>query len=169
MQYSPGYVQDPSRTHTGTMQQQASQQSYAGYGQNVMLQPAPPPNVYETMPHYQQPHQYLTSQPEQVAFQQQLQQPRPLPAQRDPPHSADLSMGEQQYPDDSQATASAIDTMEDEKRDYQQQLRMTFEAIRAGKVNEASEKLMQISHWLLSHVVALGKLCPHKGLALRMI
>lgn len=190
MQYSPGYVQDPSRTHPGTMQHQSSQQSYAGFGQNVMLQPAPPPNVYETMPQYQQrqtaaievltdrfgdpsylpssvqagmaPHQYLTSQPEQVAFQQQLQQPRPLPAQRDPPHTADLSMSEQQYPEDSQATASAIDTMEDEKRDYQQQLRLTFEAIRAGKVNEASEKLMPISHWLLSHVVVLGKLFFHK-------
>lgn len=185
MQYSPGYVQDPSRTHTSSMQQQSSQQPYAGYGQNVMIQPAPPPNVYDSIPNYQQrhnaaievladrfsdqsylpstvqggmaQHQYLTSQPEQVAFQQQLQHPRPVPAQRDPPHAATIAMSEQQFPEDTQATTSAIDTMEGEKRQYQQQLRLTFEAIRGGKLNKASEGLMQISRWLLSSVVALGK------------
>jgi hypothetical protein len=186
MQYSPSYGPDPSRTHTGPMQQQASQQSYAAYGQNVMMQPAPPPSLYDSVPHYQQrqsaaievladrfgdqsylpsavqggmaPHQYLTSQPEQGAFQPQLQQPRPLPAQRDPPHTGTTTMSEQRYSEDIQATTSAVDTMEDEKRQYQQQLRLTFEAIRGGKVNEASEKLMQISRWLLSSVVALGEI-----------
>ena len=67
-------------------------------------------------------------------------------------------MSEQQYSEDTQATTSAVDTLEDEKHQYQQQLRLTFEAIRGGKVNEASEKLMQISRWLLSSVVALGEI-----------
>lgn len=186
MQYSPSYVPDPSRTHAGPMQQQAPQQSYAAYGQNVMMQPAPPPSIYDSVPHYQQrqiaaievladrfgdqsylpstvqagiaPHQFLTSQPEQGAFQQHHQQPRPLPAQRDPPHSVTTTMSEQQYSEDTPATTSAVDNMEDEKRQYHQQLRLTFEAIRGGKVNEASEKLMQISRWLLSSVVTLGEI-----------
>lgn len=149
-----------------------------------MMQPAPPSNVYDAVPHYQQrqsaaievlsdrfgdpsylpstaqggmaPPQYMTSQSEQVAFQQQLQRSRPVPVQRDPQHSGAVPINEQQYVEDTQPTTSTADTLEDEKRQYQQQLRMTFEAIRAGKVNEASEKLMQISNWLLSSVVALG-------------
>lgn len=184
MQYSPSYIQDPSRSHT--MQQQAPQQQYSAYGQNVMMQPAPPSNVYDAVPHYQQrqsaaievlsdrfgdpsylpstaqggmaPPQYMTSQSEQVAFQQQLQRSRPVPVQRDPQHSGAVPINEQQYVEDTQPTTSTADTLEDEKRQYQQQLRMTFEAIRAGKVNEASEKLMQISNWLLSSVVALGEI-----------
>jgi hypothetical protein len=183
MQYSSSYVQDPSRPHT--MQQQGPQQQYTAYGQNVMMQPTPSSNVYGPVPHFQQrqstaievladrfgdtsylpsnvqggmaPSQYMTSQPEQVAFQPQLQQSRPVPAHPDTQHSGSMPMTEQQYAEEAQPTASAADILEDEKRQYQQQLRMTFQAIRAGKVNEASEKLMQISNWLLSSVVALGE------------
>lgn len=184
MQYSPNYAQDPARHHP--MQQQVPQQQYTAYGQNVIMQPAPPSNVYDTVPQYQQrqsatievltdrfgdpsylpsavhggmaPPPYMTSQPEQVAFQQQLQQPRPVAGQRDPQQTGSMSSSEQPYTGDTQPTASAAESLEDEKRLYQQQLRMIFEAIQAGKVNEASEKLMQISHWLLSHVAPLGKL-----------
>lgn len=186
MQFSPTYVQDSSRPHAGTMQQQVPQQQYSAYGQNVMLQAAPTSNVYDSVPHFQQrqsaaievladrfgepsylpsnvqggmaPAQYLTSQPEQVAFQQQLHQARPVPTQRNPQHAGTIPMSEHQYPEDTQAKTLAADNLEDEKRQYEHQLAMTFEAIRVGKVNEASEKLMQISRWLLSSVVALGEL-----------
>lgn len=185
MQFSPGYVQDSSRPHAGTMQQQVPQQQYTTYGQSVMMQAPPPSHAYDSLPHYQQrqsaaievladrfgepsylpsnvqggmtPAQYLTSQPEQVAFQQQLHQARPDPAQRHPQHAGPIPMSDHQYSDDTQAKVLAADTLEDEKRQYQHQLALTFEAIRAGKVNEASEKLMQVSRWLLSSVVALGE------------
>lgn len=182
MQYSPSYVHDP---RPQPMQQQVQQQQYTPYGQNVMMQPTPPQSVYEPVPQFQQrqtaaievltdrfgnpsylpsnvqgnmtPSQYMTSQPEQVAFQSQLPQSRPTTGQTDPQHSSAMSVTEQHYPEDTQPTTSVPDTLEEDKQKYQQQLSMIFGAIRAGKVNEACEKLVQISHWLLSSVVALGE------------
>jgi hypothetical protein len=183
MQYPSGYAHDPSRLPS--MQQQSSQQQYAAYAPNLMMQPTPPSNVYESVPHYQprqsaaievlpdrfndspylssnvqgnmvSPH-YMTSQAEQVPFQQQLQQPRPASGHLESQQSGPMSLGVQQYPEETQRTTSAANTLENEKSQYEQHLKLTFQAIRAGKVNEASEKLMQISTWLISSVVALGE------------
>jgi hypothetical protein len=179
MQYSPSYVQDPSRPQS--LQQQTAQQQYASYGQGVMMQPAPAHNVYESVPQYQQrqtaaievltdrfgnpsylpstgqgviaPPHYMTSQPEQVTYQQRMAAVQP-----DPQETSAMTMSEQQYPEEAQPTTSATaDTLQEEMRQYQQQLKWTFQAIKAGKVTEASEKLTEISRWLLSSVAALGK------------
>ena len=183
MQYSPSYANDPSRAQP--LQQQTQQQQYTPYGQSVMMQPTPPQSVYESVPQFQQrqtaaievltdrfgnpsylpstvqggmgPPQYMTSPPEQVSFQQHVPRSRSVTGQSDPQQSSVMSIHDHHYPEESQAATSAADALEEEKQKYQQQLRMTFEAIRVGKVSEASEKLTQISYWLLSSVVALGE------------
>lgn len=183
MQYSPTYVQDPSRSQT--LQQQAPQQQFASYA-NVMMPTTPAHNVYESIPQYQQrqsaaievltdrfgnpsylpstgqggmvPSQYMTSQPDQGTFQQQLQQPRMAAVQPEVQQPSAVTMSDQQYPEETQPTTStAPDALQDEQRQYQEQLKMTFRAIKAGKVNEASEKLTELSRWLLSSAAALGK------------
>ena len=43
---------------------------------------------------------------------------------------------------------------------YQTQLKQTFGAIRDGRLIEACDSLLQISEWLLTNVVELGKQSP---------
>ena len=66
-------------------------------------------------------------------------QPSQLPTQPPPPSAA-----EQQ-------------ALQEELRQYEQQLRSTFEAIIAGRVTDASDQIIPISRWLTSNVVPLGK------------
>lgn len=45
---------------------------------------------------------------------------------------------------------------ENEFNEYQTELKRTFEAVRNGQLKEASNTLLRISNWLLTHVVELG-------------
>ena len=65
-------------------------------------------------------------------------------------------MLEQPTPQQAQEDASTRQAMEEGKRQYEQQLRATFDAIIAGRVTEASEKLVVVTEWLLGSVRALG-------------
>lgn len=56
--------------------------------------------------------------------------------------------------------ASTRQVTEDGRRQYDQQLKATFDAIQAGRVTEASEKLRVVTEWLVGSVRALGERCP---------
>jgi hypothetical protein len=56
-----------------------------------------------------------------------------------------------------QPSAAEQEALQEEVRQYDQQLRATFEAIVAGRVTESSDKILAISRWLASAVVPLGK------------
>jgi hypothetical protein len=53
-------------------------------------------------------------------------------------------------------TAAAQEALEEGFRQYEQQLRGTFDSIIAGRVTEASEKILPLSRWLVGAVVRLG-------------
>ena len=99
--------------------------------------------------------QYLSSQPEQQSYgsmsfaRPQLQPPFT-------PSNVEYTMLEQPTPQQAQEDASTRQAMEEGKRQYEQQLRATFDAIIAGRVTEASEKLVVVTEWLLGSVRALG-------------
>lgn len=58
----------------------------------------------------------------------------------------------------SQEDKTTRQVTEEGRRQYEQQLRATFNAISAGRVSEASEKLITVTEWLLGSVRALGML-----------
>ena len=64
-------------------------------------------------------------------------------------------------PQEQQQIVPASDNMEEAFTRYQQQLKMAFEAISAGRVAEASEGIMNLSRWLLSNVAKLGESVPN--------
>ena len=54
-------------------------------------------------------------------------------------------------------SAAEQEVLQQEVRQYEQHLRATFEDIMAGRMTEASEKILQISRWLVGNVMNLGK------------
>lgn len=104
--------------------------------------------------------QYLSSQPEQSSY---VSMSYGRPPQLQPPFTpqTDYTMleapGVQRTPEE----VTTRQASEEGKRQYEQQLRATFDAIIAGRVTEASEKLVVITDWLLGSVRALGMLCCH--------
>lgn len=105
----------------------------------------------------QQPSQYLSSQAEQQTYgpmslaRPQLQPPFPS--------SAEYTMLEHTPVSQVHDEASTRQVTEDGRRQYDQQLRATFEAIHAGRVTEASEKLRVVTEWLVGSIRALGEYC----------
>ncbi len=171
-------------------QQQQQQQQYAHFTPSAMLPPVGPQSLYENIPYQQgqtaidlmtsrfavpqympqaehagptlgsAPAQYMTTQPEQSSFGH-VAVSRPPMAQPYGAAQVEFPMVEQQEteepPGPSGGTQEALD---EGLRDYQQQLRTVFDAIVAGRVTTASEKLLALSRWLVSSVTALGKLHP---------
>ena len=101
---------------------------------------------------------YGSSQAEQAQYPSAAVQRGILPSQYTP-GAVEYAMVETQQPQQpSQPSAAEQEALQDEVRQYEQQLRFTFEAIIAGRVTEASEKILIITRWLVSVVVPLGQL-----------
>ncbi|KAJ9612509.1 hypothetical protein H2200_004106 [Cladophialophora chaetospira] len=165
--------------------QQQQQQQYAQYAPS-MLPPVGPQSLYENMPYQQgqtaievmasrfavpqympqaehagatlgsAPAQYMTSQPEQSSFGHVAVSRPPMPQ----PYGAtqvDFPMVEQQETEEPAGpSGGAQEALDEGLRDYQRQLRTVFDAIIAGRVTAASEKLLAVSRWLVSSATALG-------------
>lgn len=184
LHYPPSYVSDPARGQQ--LPNVPSQPHYAPYGQGSMLPPVGQPSMYESTPSYQQQRQstaievmtgqfggsgfqydssgavgvgpshsqYLSSQPEQQPYSS-MSYARP---QLQPPFTpqTDYSMLEPSAAQQTPEEVTSRQASEEGKRQYEQQIRATFDAIIAGRVTEASEKLVAITDWLLGSVRALG-------------
>ena len=60
-------------------------------------------------------------------------------------------------PQEHQQIVPPSDNMDEAYTGYQQQLKMAFTAISAGRLAEAAEEIMNLSRWLLSNVAKLGE------------
>ncbi len=107
------------------------------------------------------PAQYMTSQAEPSGFGH-VAVSRPAMPQPYGAPQVDFPMVEQQETAEPAGPSGggAQEALEAGLRDYQQQVRTVFDAIIAGRVTAASEKLLAVSRWLVSSVAALGKLRP---------
>lgn len=65
------------------------------------------------------------------------------------PHSATQEVVEQQQ-------ESEGPNRQEEFSHYQERVRQVFEHTSQGRLSEAAELLLRLSHWLLSHVKELG-------------
>lgn len=63
---------------------------------------------------------------------------------------------EQSVSQHSQEEATTRQAIEEGRRQYEQQIRSTFDAIIAGRVTDASNKLLAATEWLVGSVKALG-------------
>ena len=103
---------------------------------------------------------YGSSQAEQSQYTAAAVPRGTLPSQY-PQSAVDYPMVETQQSQQSiqppPPSAAEQEALQEEVRQYEQQLRSTFDAIIAGRVTEASEKIVMISRWLVSNVVPLGK------------
>lgn len=183
LQYQPTYMQD---TRSQSLQSPTGQQPYTAY-HGSMLPPVGQQSLYETMPQYQQqrqaaaievmanqfntlpqyepstvgvgqpPTQYLSSQPEQQTYGLSMARPQLQPPFA--PSSAEYGMIEQPPVSQPHDEASTRQVTEDGRRQYDQQLRATFDAIHAGRVTEAGEKLRMVTEWLVGSIRALGEYC----------
>jgi len=52
---------------------------------------------------------------------------------------------------------TARQATEDGRRQHEQRMKATFDAITTGRVTEASLKLIEVTEWLVGSVRALGK------------
>lgn len=178
MQYSPAYVQDMSRQQAAVQSQQPQQ--YTQYGPGPILPSVHQQGMYEAMPQYQQRQsaaievmssqmgampqylptpssQYGASQPEQQTYPSAVQ-PGTLQSQYGS-QPIDYGMVEHSpVPQPPQASAAEQEALEEGFREYEQQLRATFEAIVAGRMAEAADKILVLSRWLTNSVMPLGKL-----------
>lgn len=184
MQYSPSYVQ--SQLRQPSMPQQPPQSQYQSYGQGMMLPSAQPQPIYDPMSPYQQrqsaaaaevmasqfavpqylpsgesgniahPAPYVGSQSETSSFRPQLPSTRGLQQSYAAP-SAAYGQVEEQQTVRAGPTEPAQDVLEASIRQYQDELKATFGAIRAERVTEASAKLLDLARWLLGNVPVLGE------------
>jgi hypothetical protein len=100
--------------------------------------------------------QYITSQPEQSGYGQ-VAVSRPAIPQAYAAGPVDYAMAEPTGAAEASAQGNAQDALNEGLRDYHVQLRAVFDAIIVGRVTLASEKLLEISRWLVNSVTALGK------------
>lgn len=105
--------------------------------------------------------QYYSTQPEQPSYGS-ISYARPQLQPPFAPSSTEYSMLEQPLAPQAQEEANTRQATEEGRRQYEQQLRATFDAIIAGRVTEASEKLIVVTEWLLGSVRALGQLPSHE-------
>lgn len=186
MQYSPAYMQDASRQQSVQASPSQHQQQYAQYAQGSMLPPVGSQSLYDPMNFQQRqsaaievmasqlavppylgqsehggvgvgsaPSHYMTSQGETGSFGS-LAVTRPsLPQPYGATH-AEYSSIEPTESEDATGHAGQ-EALDEGLRDYHQQLRSTFDLIIAGRVTEASEKLLTLSRWLVDSVVTLGE------------
>lgn len=186
MHYTPPYIQDPSRqqqvqqspsqhqysTFQGNMlppvAQQQMYESMPPYQQQrqsaaIEVMASQFGGLPQYMPHGEQGSvglpsssaQFMATQPEQQSYGAMTMSRPGLQA----PFSAttsDFPVLENPDPQEQPEEANTVEALEEGRRDYEQQLRATFDAISAGRVSEASEKLMHVSRWLLGSVRVLG-------------
>lgn len=169
-----------------SQQHQQQQQQYAQYAPGAMLPPAAPQSIYDSIPfqqrqtaievmasqfavpQYMPPGEqtgvtlgsgsshYLTSQAQQSSYTPAAVTRPPLP-QTYGTASLDYSgLEQQQEHAEASSQAGTGTALEEGLREYHQQLRSIFDAIIAGRVTEASEKLLAVSRWLVGSVTALG-------------
>ena len=71
---------------------------------------------------------------------------------------SEYGASEQQAPaQHPQQSAAEQEALQEGVREYQQQLRETFDLILVGRVNDAAEKIISLSRWLVGSVQALGR------------
>ncbi|KAJ4524141.1 hypothetical protein HRR83_002261 [Exophiala dermatitidis] len=171
MQYPPAYLQDSSRhqqvqASPSQHQPQPQQQQYPTYTPGSMLPPVAPQSLYDNIP-YQQRQTAIEVMASQFAVPQYMPSSGQAGAAVGSGSSPYLTSQAEQSPyaavaqpetgESAGAAPSAAQTALDEGlREFYQQLRLTFEAIIAGRVTEASEKLLAMSRWLVGSITALG-------------
>jgi hypothetical protein len=166
--------------------QQQQQQQYTQYGPGSMLPPVGPQSLYENIPYQQRQtalevmasqfaepqyipqgehgglgvgsssSQYLTTQSEQGVY-------GGVPVTRGPLHPAypgaqvDFPQVEPQPAQGAIEPDTNQEVLQQGLRDYRQQIKLTFDAIVAGRVTEASDKVLAATRWLVASVSALGE------------
>nr|KAK5433472.1 hypothetical protein LTR18_010715 [Exophiala xenobiotica] len=166
--------------------QQQQQQQYTQYGPGPMLPPVGPQSLYENIPYQQRQtalevmasqfavpqyipqgehgglgvgsssSQYLTTQSEQDVY-------GGVPATRGPLHPAypgaqvDFPQVEPRPAQGTIEPDTNQEVLQQGLRDYRQQIKLTFDAIVAGRVTEASDKVLAATRWLVASVSALGE------------
>jgi hypothetical protein len=168
------------------LQQQISPLQYPQYQAiDNIGQQAPSELLYHPIPQYQQPPAvealpnqvslqqcYAPSEPAsstptaQISFVTLQDEARRSPLQR--PYNVEMdysSMGPANTQEEQQIMPSLDDMDEAYNRHlveaynrYLQQLKTTFDAIRDGRLAEASVNIMELSRWLLTNITKLGKL-----------
>ena len=106
--------------------------------------------------------QYMVSQPEQVTFG------HTLPSSRPPAHSQTYvapagqyaSSEQQQQEQEAEEAAAHQQSLNATLRRCREHMQSTFALLQVGRVSDASQKIMELSRWLLSSVAALGKKHP---------
>ncbi|KAK5467995.1 hypothetical protein LTS15_000968 [Exophiala xenobiotica] len=185
MQYSPAYIQEASRQQQVPSSPSQQQQQYTQYGPGSMLPPVGPQPLYENIPYQQRQtalevmasqfavpqympqgehgglgvgsssSQYLTTQSEQSVY-------GGVPVTRGSLHQAYPGAQVDFPPVEPQPAQGAIEpdtnqeALQQGLRDYRQQIKLTFDAIVAGRVTEASDKVLAATRWLVASVSALG-------------
>ncbi|KIW57422.1 hypothetical protein PV05_05972 [Exophiala xenobiotica] len=168
-----------------SQQQQQQQQQYTQYGPGSMLPPVGPQSLYDNIPYQQRQtalevmasqfavpqympqgehaglgvgsssSQYLTTQPEQSVY-------GGVPVTRGPLHQpypggqVDFPQVEQQPAQGTIEPDTNQEALRQGLRDYKQQIKSTFDDIVAGRVTEASDKVLAATRWLVGSVSALG-------------
>ncbi|KIV91055.1 hypothetical protein PV10_05640 [Exophiala mesophila] len=184
MQYSPAYLQDPSRQQS--VQASPSQQHhYTQYAQGSMLPPVGPQAVYDSLSFQQRQSAAIEVMASQLAVPQYMGQGEQagvgvgsssshymttqaettsygnIAASRAPLSEAyggaQGSFGGVEHTEvQSTGGQGGQEASEEGLREYRQQIRLIFDSIIAGRVTEASEKVVALSRWLVNSVTALG-------------
>ncbi|OCT54750.1 hypothetical protein CLCR_02989 [Cladophialophora carrionii] len=184
MQYSPAFMSEASRQQQVQASPQ-QQQQYAQYAPSSMLPPVGPQALYENMayqpsqtaidvmssrfavPQYMTPGehpgatlgsapaQYMTSQPEQSSYSHVAVSRPSMPQSYGAPQ-VDFPMAEPREVEEGAEPNRVQEALDEDLRNYHRQLRTVFDAIIAGRVTAAREKLLAASRWLVSSVAALG-------------
>lgn len=187
MQYPPTYMSDAARQQQVQASPSQQHQQYAQYGPGSMLPPVGASSLYENIPFQQRQTaievmasqfavpqymqqgehtgvgvgsgstQYMTSQAEQGGYGH-VSATRPSMPQPYGAVPGDFPVIEQQEAEEPAGQSGTQEALDEGLREYSQQLRSAFDAIVAGRVTVASEKVMALSRWLVSSVTALGKL-----------
>jgi len=186
LQYSPAYLQDASRQQSVQASPSQQQQQYAQYAQGSLLPPVGSTSLYDPMNYQQRQSAAIEVMASQLAVPQYIGQgdhsgvavgsaqshyitsqadtgtygsvavSRPsLPQPYGTAH-AEYSGIEQPETGES-GGQGAQEALDEGLREYQQQLRSTFDSIIAGRVTEASEKILVVSRWLVNSVTTLGE------------
>lgn len=186
MQYSPAYMQDASRQQSVQASPSQQQQQYAQYAQGSLLPPVGSASIYDPITYQQRqsaaievmasqlavpqyigqgehggvgvasaPSHYITSQPDSSTYGSVAVTRPSLPQPYGAAH-AEYPGIEQPEPEETGAQG-AQDALDEGLREYQQQLRSTFDSIISGRVTEASERILGVSRWLVNSVTTLGE------------
>jgi hypothetical protein len=171
------------------VQASPQQQQYTQYAPSSMLPPVGPQSLYENIgyqpsqtaidvmasrfavPQYMAPGehpgatlgsapaQYMTSQSEQSSYGH-VAVSRPSMPQLYGAPPVEFPMAEPREVEEGAEAGRVQEALDEGLRNYRRQVSTVFDAIIAGRVTTASEKLLAASRWLVSSVAALGKLHP---------